>query len=405
MKSQILSNSDIDFILSMEGASVTSIANRVGVSTRTIKRVLDGVITEGNDDVVGKLTRLNQKKADQLNAARKQVRETARMDNVVEEMTKELTNVIEERSFSIRNRTRVHPTAEGAVGVVHLSDLHVGERVVGVSGNAYDLGILSARLKKFANRVKQYFSSMGITTVLVASTGDLINSDRRKDECMANANNRSKIVFTAVDLIQQFLLDLNEEFNVSFSSVCGNESRVDKDVGWSDITASENYDLSIHQVLSIVFRNSNINVIPMNNPLEQVVNVNGKHFLLIHGHNKTANTNRSETEVAKIRGKYAALGVTVDYVIFGHVHCTYISDWFARGASTVGSNGYSDHALNLSSKASQNAYVVHSDGGIDAIKIDIQQYDINDCYAFDTSVEEYKPLSGSNTVTIQSVII
>lgn len=415
MKSKILSNASIDFIKDSD-ATVSELAEMMEVSRRTINRVLSGEIDEGYDtpaesdmsDYYAALNRKQQRSADLTNNARKHLREIARAENVLSELTKELTDVIEENAFSVRASVKEHPVANGKpIGVIHLSDLHVGERVTGVNGNNYDLQILSARLRKFCKKATAIFKAQGITEVFIASTGDMINSDRRMDELMSNVNNRSKILVSAVDLLQQFILDLNYNFNITMASVCGNESRIGEYVGWSEKSASENYDHTIHFVLECLFKDvDGVTILPMTNPLEQVVDVNGVNILLIHGHNKTAVTAKAETEVAKIRSRYAVQGVIIDYVIFGHVHCTYISDWFARGSSTVGANGYSDAALNLTSRAAQNAYIVNVDKSIDSIKVDLQGYDINDAYAVNPNIEEYKPVHDLNsTVMIQKVLI
>ena len=414
MKSKILSTASIDFIKDSD-ASATELASLLNVSRRTINRVRDGEISEGYDtpeakdlsDYYGSLTRKNQRLADLNNNMRKQTRESARADNVVIELTKELTDVISQNAFSVRSQLKTHKHDDSKpVGIIHLSDLHFGERVIGVNGNNYDLSILAARLRKYCHKATALFKAQGITDVFIASTGDMINSDRRMDEIMSNANNRSKVLTCAVDMLQQFIVDLNQNFNVTLASVCGNESRIGEYIGWSDKSASENYDHTIHFVLECIFKDSPVNVLPMSHPLEQVVDVNGMNILLIHGHNKTATTAKAETEVSKIRSKYAVHGVNIDYVIFGNIHATYISDWFARGSSTVGANGYSENGLNLTSRAAQNCYIVNSDKSIDAIKIDLQHYDIDFGYHVNPDVEEYKPSHGqSATVVIQKVLI
>ena len=90
---------------------------------------------------------------------------------------------------------------------------------------------------------------------------------------------------------------------------------------------------------------------------EKLLDIDGFKLLLTHGNNTLASKN-PEAEVAKLKGRYADKGQNVDYVIFGHIHSTMITDTFARSASLVGGNGYSDKNLNLSSKASQNYYII-----------------------------------------------
>ena len=58
----------------------------------------------------------------------------------------------------------------------------------------------------------------------------------------------------------------------------------------------------------------------------------------------------------------------------------------------VGANDYSEKALNLGGRASQNAYVFYSNGNRDGIKIDLQNVDCNG-YDIDKSLEAYNAKS------------
>ena len=114
----------------------------------------------------------------------------------------------------------------------------------------------------------------------------------------------------------------------------------------------------------------NINFI-RGNALELVVEVNGKNMLVIHGHQLgKMDTN----QVGKVISKYSAKGVIIDFVICGHLHETMIKDNVARSSSLVGSNAYSENALNLSGTAAQNIYCFTNDGRHD-IRIDLQETD------------------------------
>jgi len=57
----------------------------------------------------------------------------------------------------------------------------------------------------------------------------------------------------------------------------------------------------------------------------------------------------------------------------------------------VGANDYSEKALNLSGRASQNCYIFYEDGNRDGIKIDLQNY--GQGYDIDDSLAEYNPKS------------
>ena len=228
-----------------------------------------------------------------------------------------------------------------------------------------------------------------MTNILIAQTGDLLNSDRRLDELLNMATNRAKATFLAIDIFQQAILHLNKHFNVSVAAVTGNESRVKKDWGWSKMLASDNYDFTIFETLRYLFKDSKVNFID-GDPTELVVEVAGQNLLLLHG-NGTIKRGL-DTSVTQIMGRYKARGINVDYTIFGHVHSARVADNFSRSSSMCGSNDYSEKALNLAGRASQNCYIFYNNGNRDGIKVDLQNYD-EDMYYIDDSLEAYNAKS------------
>ncbi|MFN9646836.1 MAG: hypothetical protein ACK55C_01400, partial [bacterium] len=112
-----------------------------------------------------------------------------------------------------------------AVLIVQLSDLHFNEQV-DLPNNRYDFSVAAARLAKLSASVKQLGRSYGASKVVVACMGDFLKSDRRLDELLSNATNRSKATLLAVDILRAFLLDLRSEFNLEIYGITGNESRV-----------------------------------------------------------------------------------------------------------------------------------------------------------------------------------
>lgn len=69
------------------------------------------------------------------------------------------------------------------------------------------------------------------------------------------------------------------------------------------------------------------------------------------------------------------------------------SDQYSRSLSLVGSNTYSENALNLSGRASQNFYVLHQSGGFDGIKIDLQNTENIEGYNIQARLEAYNTKS------------
>ncbi|MCS5700789.1 hypothetical protein NZK32_17240 [Cyanobium sp. FGCU-52] len=335
-----------------------------------------------------RLAKNRQALLDAQRIERKAFREHARIENAVTAYARELGALLDERGFT-QELLLSEPEGPGeAVLIVQLSDLHFNERVE-LPSNRYDFTVAAARLAKLASRVKQLGRSYGASKVVIACLGDFLNSDRRLDELLSNATNRSKATLLAVDILRAFLLDLRSEFNLEIYGITGNESRVHPELGWSDELATDSYDLMIYSILrrgfcgveGIDFQGFRAN--------ELLFEVMGRTFLCLHGHQVGANLQKS---VQEITGKYAAQGITVDYTLFGHQHATSIGDYHARNASLVGSNAYSEAGLNFCSKAAQNVHVVTATA-IDGIKVDLQDTSGITPYPFATEWEAYCPKS------------
>ena len=304
-----------------------------------------------------------QKFMDKNRVERKAFREGARFYNAVEELTAEVRDLLGTYKFSTPRQPRGRKPA-GAMGIIQLSDLHLNEVVElcdTMGQNAYSYEIAAARLQKYACRAIEEFESNSIRSVLVLMTGDILNSDRRLDEILGNAGNRSKALVVAVDLLQQFIRHLAEHFSVEVMSVCGNEARKDDDLTSATSAFTHNYDYDIHMMLAAMFAandTSGVMFHPVVNASEVPFKVGPKTILGVHGHQFDKGGDKLNDKISKIVAKYARVGIIIDYVVFGHMHATHISDYYARSSSLVGSNAYSNNALMVSGLAAQNIYMV-----------------------------------------------
>ena len=315
-----------------------------------------------------KLAKAKQKFQDSNRIERKSFREHARLDNALEEYNKELIKVLNENKLS--KFTLKHKVSNTkAAGIIHFTDAHFNE-LVNLTINKYDFTIASQRCKKFVEETKKVFNTYGIVNVLFASTGDIMNSDRRLDELLNMATNRSKATFLAVYLLEQMILDLNKDFNVTVASVIGNESRCTENPVYTDNIATDNYDYTVHQFLKYVFKNSSgIKFVENENPFELVIDVAGYNILLVHGHQKGFGS--LDKAVAKIIRKYSDRGICINHVLCGHIHESHIADLYSRSSSLVGANAYSERDLMLTSRASQNIHILTKDS-FHSMKIDLQ---------------------------------
>ncbi len=356
-----------------------------------------------------KLHRESQRLKDLRRIETKDLREQERLANALLEANNELISVLKEYNTPLQKITKEHPTKESEYyGIINLSDLHFNELIDAESiTNKYDFNIASTRLKKLAFHSKKIFSQYKIKTILIAMTGDMMNSDRRLDELLSMATNRTKATMHSCYLLEQFILDLNKNFNIKIASVVGNESRVKDEFGFSEIIASDSYDVMIDSILRIMFKNCKGIEFVDGGIIEKVVSLDGFNILLLHG-DKLNQTSLERSVYSKI-AKYAHKDVRIDYVLFGHLHEARIADYYARCSSLAGGNPYSDEGLNLISKASQNIFIINPKlKDIHGIKVDLQNTVGTIGYTTIKDLEEYNSKSVSklqeNKVIVQVVV-
>jgi len=384
--------------------SMPQVAKELGVDRTTVSRRLDaahkyGINVDTDREIIVetvKLAKQKQSLQDVQRIERKSFRESARIENAIEALNIEIVSILKSNIFSA---PKIEATTHNgkACLILHISDNHLNEQV-DLPHNQFNWTIASRRLRKLADRAIQIGKAYGIKKLLVAFTGDLLNSDRRLDEMLSNATNRASACILAVYLYGQMLNHLAGHFRVSVASISGNESRIQKDVGWAKEVASDNYDALIFNILRMQHSHY-IDFSHSTEPSEQVVTVAGQNILLIHGHGAKGT---GQANIQSTKGRYLARGVLIDIVISGHIHEAQISDMSARSSSLVGSNNYSEDALNLSGRASQNLYIVHEGGGFDGLKVDLQHTG-DDCYDIKEHLITYNTKSASKCHTPQTI--
>jgi predicted phosphodiesterase len=331
-----------------------------------------------------RLAKQKQSAQDRNRIANKSFREHARLDNALSEYNKQLIKVFEKHQ--IPKLTHVKTKNNKAVGVIQISDTHFNEEV-NLPNNKYDFEIASKRLRTYIRKAKTYLKAIGVKEVLIAMTGDLMNSDRRLDEMFAQSTNRSNATFISVQILKQLIEDVRKDFKVSLACITGNESRVKDEIGWDDYIASDNYDFTIYNILRFLYRDTDVDFILSKDATEVVVNLAGMNLLMIHGHGSIKA--KHETSITQIKGRYASgRDVKIDFVISGHIHSARVGDTYGRSSSLVGANAYSEKNLNLEGRASQNIYVFYKNKTIDGIKIDLQHYD-DKGYDISKELQEY----------------
>lgn len=338
-----------------------------------------------------------QKARDNLRVERKQFREEIRFHNTTGELYEEIAQLLRTEGRFAEFNTVTHEDKAGEIeGIFQISDIHFNE-LVELPFNRFDFKVGAQRLKMYVEKAKVYFNAHNVKTVHVCFTGDILNSDRRLDEVMNAATNRAKASVLAAMILKQVLIDLNQDYNLKCYMVTGNESRMHKEMGASEIMQTDNYDFIIHEMLRMMFWEKEGVEFVDGSPIEQVIHVNGNNILLIHG--QQLKMSQLSSQVQRLKGKWSdyLLDRTVNYCLFGHFHTARITDLFARSGGVCGANSYSDNQMQLSSRASQNMFLVEPTG-IHGIKIDLQHADAYDGYGIDPMLEAYN-VTAANRVS------
>lgn len=358
---------------------------------------------EYDDDIIGenvKLKRQSQKYQDINRVERKSFREYSRQYNTIEDLNKSVVEKLSYLSKGRNNRVIIHTKSNGRFGVLHLTDLHFGEGI-DLKHNKYDWDIAGKRLEKLRNEACRFFDSYGIKNIIIAMTGDLMNSSRRLDEVLTNKDNIASSVVGAFDLLRQLINDLSDCYNVKIACCYGNESRLDKDFSAVEPIVSNNLDGTIYKMLQVHYMGDE-RVQFIGEDLELIIQCGDKNILLVHGNSFGKNI---EDSINKMKAKYNSQGVNIDYVLTGHIHSPHLNPLWSRGGSLSGDNAYSYNSLNMTNRASQSAIVFEDNGDRHGVVIDLNNTDKYNGYKIDDRLKMYSRKSNYNNVVVIKTLI
>lgn len=380
------------FLIHKYSLNKTADSLRHAFSSRLNKHYADNEIVEQNV----RLKKVHQKAQDQNRIANKSFREYARLENALEEYAKSQLEIYKEHGESLKN-IKITPFVKTlnytGTGVMQITDLH-GNELVNLPHNKYDFTIMSKRLKLYVSQCIENFKFKKYKKVAMLFTGDLLNSDRRLDELLNASTNRAKATSLMRYLLLQAILDVvNEGFEITIVSVLGNESRAGKEMPFSKEGLSDNYDFMIMDGIKQILDFSQIQGINWGrlDQVEEIINIDGKNWLASHNISRIVDNQKNAQSGI---GRLSLNGVKVDFMIGGHIHATNVSDFYARSASMVGANSYSENALNLAGKAAQNYYLCDN-GRINTVVCDLQDIEGVEGYNIIKELESYNAKSVS----------
>lgn len=319
------------------------------------------------------MVKQNQRLRDKLNLFRKLNREDNRFSNLSEEFNSVFKEIIGESKSEIVFVSKKTDSSKSMV--ICLSDWHIGQ-LVSTNNNYFDLDVAYKRVDRLLEEIEHILSTENVDTITIAMLGDFIHAQSittKPDMKLSAEFGEVRASVECVKLIC-YMLEMLKYFEIpiQLAGVIGNESRFSNHLLPSNLSseAKNNLDYLIYQGLKLRYSGDvNIKFLNEGDDVHYVLNIKDKNILCLHGYD----INHKTLSNSLMNKAVIVNGGNIDYSIFGHIHSTYISDDFARNASLVGANAYSE-ALNIpKSYVSQNVLLVGED--IKAIPIRCEEWD------------------------------
>ena len=321
-----------------------------------------------------------QKIRDDRRIARKEQRDAARTEVLVQQAKSELAKAeevaAEAEAFYAAQSYKSQLRCRGGSIMVQLSDLHFGCTVNGLEerkdANVYNLDVAAHRLATYAQQVIFYGVSHRAEECVIALTGDIFDSKigkERYDKMLNSETTATQSYLRGRDLIIQFIETIrqSEVFgSLRVVGISGNEARLYADRGISHIMAADNWDSLLNADLASRYIGSDVECDFGVN--RYVAEVQGWKVLLLHG-DTGIDSKLSQTKVQSVLGTHGA-----DFGISGHIHDTLVTGKWIRSASLVGTDFYAGDGLALEGRACQNIFWL-AEGQRNTYAVDLQTPD------------------------------
>lgn len=257
--------------------------------------------------------------------------------------------------------------------VVLLSDWHIGATVKNVMGNNYNFSIAKKRVAKFIARIKEIAKQEGITQLDIVCLGDMTEhvSMRKVNQAHEAEFPLAVQIVKAYELIRDLIVNLSEDFNVTYRGISGNHDRMNGDKGDNIDGDSTIYVINYMVKLFVEkAKASRIEYVEVDNiNYSTSFYVNDYHMKFVHGDN--------ESGVKKLASHADIDNTSYNVLAMGHLHHHAVKEvgqnkYEIYVGSLQGANNYAMKGKFLSN-ASQGIIVVNQYGEIDIKRIDLQE--------------------------------
>lgn len=289
------------------------------------------------------------------------VRKELRSENKAEAVFEELLEMIPRAKVG---KSKAVSLSDGGTLIIQISDAHFNE-MVSLPNNIFNAKVQSQRIYKYIKQSIAIGIGFNVRRAIFVLTGDLVNSSRREGEALSNEYNSAHATLMAFEVISGAIEMVSSYFKItSLLSVLGNESRNNNELCLEAKVFLNNFDYIIHNMLTARY-SALIECIPIGNPVERIMDIDGVKILATHGLVKPKDS--VVRQLTYYRTKYGR----VDHILCGHLHESLCAPNFSRSGSTVGGNTYSELTLGIATSVpSQSCHVVQ-DGCVFSFPIDL----------------------------------
>ncbi len=324
------------------------------------EKVSDEIVSKLNeiDMKVIELQKEKVKMRDQRTEFNKIIRESARHENIMDEI-KYVANEISQMKPLIHINPSIRKTQKSAI--LQLSDWHYSLFVSNFL-NKYDLDIFKQRINKLVKTTLDYGMSYDIETLYILLQGDFISSSIHESLRVSNQEDVISQIMNTSEVLSEIINELSSYFRVKVAVVSDNHSRISSDKKKS--IDKENYmritewflksRLSNHEYVEFIDSTHDLDI--------STFKVYDYNCAMVHGHNDKFGSIVSRL-TSYCRDVY-------DFIFTAHNHHLQTEEQnmthVIGNGSLIGVDSYSN-SLRLSSYPSQNFVVINKESGLEAI--------------------------------------
>jgi hypothetical protein len=295
---------------------------------------------------------------DQRTEYSKLIRESARHDNLMNEITQVVATITKEKPL-IHINPSVRKTNK--VGVIQLSDWHYSLYVNNFL-NVYNLDIFQQRINQVVDTTIEYGMMHNIESLYVLLQGDFISSGIHDSLRVQNQEDVINQIIRTSEVLAEIINELSSYFSITVAISDDNHSRLTSDKKKS--IDEENYmKITTWYLQTRLMLNSHVTFIENIYDMDIIkFNIYDFKCAMVHGHKDRFNT------IVKTLSSYTR--DVYDFIFTAHFHHPIYEQQsmveVIGNGSLIGVDSYSA-SLRLSSYPSQNFVVVNKKIGLEAI--------------------------------------